>query len=343
MIFLTVAFFALAVLSVLDFIETKYKNAIYIILSIFLFCIAAFRPPYVDRDYSNYVKNFKMNLIVGRSLAEPTFVLISDFINKFLFGNPAFLFIIYAFLGVATKLIAIKKLSNHIFLSLLVYFSYSFLLHEMTQIRAGVSLGFVMLAIKPLYNRKALPFFLLATLAFSFHYSAVVIYFLWFLNTNKINKTIYAILIPAAYIIYLGGSVAMADIISMLPQGEVLGKVARYEHQTGKGLNIFNVWQILRCLFCFIFLWKIELIKEHEPYAVLYLKMYILATVFFVLLAANPTISGRISDVFSIADILMLPCLVYIIKPRFVAVLIVILAAFSYLVLHLYFNKIILS
>ena len=115
MILLTIIFFVLVLVSLLDMISSRYKNIIFISLGFVLFCIAAFRQPYIDRDYSNYLRLFNMKLYVGRSLAEPSFVIISDFIHLLLFDNPVFLFMIYAGIGVTTKLIAIKKLSKHIF------------------------------------------------------------------------------------------------------------------------------------------------------------------------------------------------------------------------------------
>lgn len=341
MIFLTVIFFCLAILSVLDIVSTRYKNIIYTGLGILLFCTAAFRPAYIDRDYSNYLRLFDMKLVIGRSLAEPSFILLSDFIHNFLFGDPVFLFAIYAFIGVAAKLTAIVKLSPHIFLSLLVYFSYSFILHEMTQIRAGVALGFVLLLIEPLYQRKAAKFFLLASCAFFFHYSAIIVYLLWFLKPDRINAPLYAALIVVSYFIYFLNSMVLTDIIGYLPNGELVEKISRYERENGRSLNIFNSWQILRCLLSFFFLYNINLLKEQNKYAVLFVKMYVLAAVSFILLASNPTFATRISDLFSVVDIVLLPCLVPLFRPRAAGFIAVIMIAFFYLALNLYFNKII--
>ncbi|MBL0356226.1 MAG: EpsG family protein [Chitinophagaceae bacterium] len=343
MIFLTVIFFVLSMLSVLDIVHTRYRNVIYAVTGVFLFCVAAFRAPTVDRDYPNYMRLFNSNLIVGKAFVEPTFIWISDFVHRFLFANPVFLFAIYAAIGIATKLIAIRKLTNSVFASLLLYFSYSFTLHEMTQIRAGVALGFVLLSIQPLYERKGLKFLLFASLALLFHYSAIVVFFMWFLKPDKINVTFYAGLIFASYAAYFFSGVFLTDILSFLPQGDLAGKLIRYEGENGRALNIFNAWQIMRCLISFFFLYKINVIREKNKYAVLFLKIYILATVTFVLLASNPTFAGRISDLFSIVDIVLLPCFITLIHPKVTGLIIVFIIAFLYLALNLYYNKIISS
>ena len=342
MIFLTAIFFGLSIISILDFVNTRYKNLIYTLIGITLFCIAVLRPPAIDRDYTNYVRLFNLNLTLNQYLIEPSFVLISLLIHKLLSGNSFFLFCIYALIGVSIKLIAIKRLSRYCFLSLLFYFSYSFIIHEITQIRAGVSAGFILLCIPSLYERKGLKFLLFAFLAIFFHYSAVMVLFLWFLNPDKINTTFYRFLIISSYLIFFfTKTFFFTDILNFFPEWILINKFIKYESENGQVMNVFNLWQILRCILCFIFLSKIDLIRQNNKYGIVVLKIYIWATISFVLLASNPTIAGRISDLFSIVDIIMLPCLMSIISPRIAAIGVLILISFSYLVLNLFFNKII--
>jgi hypothetical protein len=341
MIFLTLIFMCLVLLGITDAVNTRYRNVMFVCAGILLFSIAAFRPAYIDRDYANYLRLFRMNLVIGESLTEPSFILISDFIHKFLFANPVFLFLIYAGIAVAVKLTAIKKLSPYIFLSLLLYFSYSFILHEMTQIRAGVAVAFVLLLIKPLYERNAATFFLLASCAFFFHYSAVIVYFFWFLRRDTINVPLYAGLIVGSYLMYFFSNIILTDFVTLLPQGEVVDKMANYERENGIGLNVFNSWQLLRCLLAFFFLFHIDNLRQHTKYAVLLVKLYVFAAVSYILLAHNPTFATRISDLFSVVDIVLLPFIAALIRPRAAGYIAVVAISFFYLALNLYFNKII--
>ncbi|MEJ7587419.1 MAG: EpsG family protein [Ferruginibacter sp.] len=340
MFFLTFIFIMLSLLVVLDFIKLKYKQVIFIFTGLFLFAVAAFRPPALDRDYNSYIRLFNMNLVLGQAFVEPSFILLSNIIHHYLFGNPAFLFAIYAGIAVTCKFIAIRQLSDYAFLSILIYFSYSFILHDITQIRAGVSVGFVLLAIRPLYQRQGFKFLFFALLAIFFHYSALLVLPLWFLAPGQINTRLYAAIIFISYGVFFFSDLVLTNIINYLPQGILLNKIASYESDNNTALNIFNSWQIMRCLLCFLFLWKIKIIQEQNPYSVLFLKIYVIATAAFVLLATNPTFAGRISDLFSIIDIVMLPSLLYIIKPAWVAVSVVILVCFLYLVLNVFYNRI---
>lgn len=341
MLFLTVIFLIVALMVATDFIKTRYKTVLFIGLGFFLFIVAAFRPSTIDRDYLSYVRLFDENMRVGEAFIEPSFLLITNFIHRFLFSKVIFLFIFYAGFAVSIKFIAIKQLSHFWFLSALLYVSYSFLLHDLTQIRAGVSVGVVLLCIKPLYERKGIRFLLLAFLAIFFHFSAILLLFLWFLDPTKINTKLYAASIFISYIIFFSSSVILTNVINYLPEGILINKIARYQYDNGAILNVFNSWQMMRCVLCLIFLWKIDIINEKNKYGILLTKIYVLATVAFVLLASNPTFAGRVSDLFSIIDIVLVPCLVYIIKPKMAGIVSVILIAFLYLVLNLYYNKII--
>lgn len=318
---------------------------LYISFGVLLVFILAFRGEGVDRDYGNYENIFFLNSDQNSGswsiLIEPSFILISKLIQTFFNNNVIVLFVIYAFLGVSIKMYAIKQLSQFWALSLLLYLSYSFTLHDMTQIRAGVASGFILLCIKPLYERKLVNFLALSICATLFHYSAIIVLFLWFLNPQKINVKIYGLIIILAYLFYLFSSIYISEILKYIPISLLQNKILAYEYDNEGSLNVFNVWQIMRILLSFLFLWNIKQIQEKNKYGILLLKLYIFSTSSYVLLAANPSFAGRISDLFAISDIVMVPCILYFIKPNSLAKIIVISIAFSYLFLNLFFNKII--
>jgi hypothetical protein len=125
----------------------KQKYWVVFLWAFFLFLIAALRNENVDRDYLTYILNYEQTAKRLALTIEPTFYLFS-IIARSIFDNVIFLFIIYAFLGVFIKIYAISKLSKELYLfSFLVYFSNFFLLHEMTQIRAGVAAAFILISL----------------------------------------------------------------------------------------------------------------------------------------------------------------------------------------------------
>lgn len=314
---------------------------VYISFGIFLVIISGFRGEGIDRDYLNYKD---LHFIGNESLRltiEPSFNLISQVVKNLFNNNVTILFVTYALFGVSTKLLAIKKTSEFWLLSLLIYISYLFTLQEMTQIRVGVASGFIMLCIAPLKERHAIRFLLFASLAIFFHYSAIIVLFLWFLNPDKINIKFYALIIIGSYLIHEFSAIYITDIQKYIPITPLENKLLAYKYDNESNLNIFNVWQLMRTILCFLFLWKINIIQKENKYSILLLKLYIISTCSFVLLSTNPSFAARISDLFAVSDIILLPCILYFIKPALFAKLLIICISFFYLFLNLFFNKII--
>lgn len=136
-------------------LSSKSSNSLYIILVICLVCVAGFRSGSTLPDYATYA-GYYSNVVAGQLsyFIEISFVLLAKLSNIILADNSIVLFVIYAIIGVSLKTYAIKKLTPLFFLSLLIYISNYFILHEMIQIRAGVATAFILLSIVPLYDRS---------------------------------------------------------------------------------------------------------------------------------------------------------------------------------------------
>ena len=162
------------VCSVASFGNRRTAKVVYIAVGVTLTLLAAFRPEGADHDYTEYVSHF--NNYDQIALLEPTFKAIAWFSHTFLGSNYIFLFAVYAVLGVTLKFIAIRELSNFALLSVAIYISQFFILHEMTQIRAGVASSLLLLSIKPLFERNGRRFLQrrLLHLGFSAEPSAVL-------------------------------------------------------------------------------------------------------------------------------------------------------------------------
>ncbi|MFN3712003.1 MAG: EpsG family protein, partial [Alishewanella aestuarii] len=138
-----------------DWRYISVKKLFLFLISILLILIAGFRPVGFDRDSIAYI------LLLDTPLnqadlkdKEPAFWLIVE-LNRSLFeGNERTFFLIFAILGVSLKIIAISRLSLDPILSLWIYICSYFLLHDMTQIRAGVASGIFLLSIQDMHNKN---------------------------------------------------------------------------------------------------------------------------------------------------------------------------------------------
>ena len=301
----------------LFFKEKDQQNKYYIFICYILILIAGLRSESVSQDYAEYKLLFKEASAYPLNRLEPMFFLIR-YIPFYILGGFSFFFFLYAAWGVLLKTIAIKKMSEHIFLSLLFYYVHFFLLHEMTQIRAGVATGFILLMIKELVNRNKINATFLYILAILSHFSAIICFFIFFLNREKIDSLKYAFLFPLGLGVYML-HLDPLSIISHFNLGVISVKINTYKELLLQGqydtIKIFNVQFIFHILtsYSFLFLNHFRLIKNQ--YAPLLIKVHIFALFIYITMVNLPVIAFRISELLFVTEIILLPNLLYLMKP----------------------------
>jgi len=322
--------------------KNKIELPLFICAGTLLFFLAAFRAKGIDKDYIGYIEYYNDILYKSFVNVEPSFILITILVEK-IFHNYIFIFIFYALLGISLKFLAIYKLTRFRLLSVLVYYSLYFLLFEMTQIRVGVAAGFMLLCIIPIKERKLGLFLFYSTLAFLFHYSAIIIFPLYFLSSRKINIYIYSLLIPIAYLIYFSNLnlFFFSDYISIPLIQTKLGNYNNYA-SIDSSINLFNYVHIFRCLLVYLFLWKWKVITTNNTYAVIVIKIYIIALFIFVAMAKIPGISSRLSEFLLIVEIIMIPYLLIAFKSKSLAISLVTAISFAFFCFSIFYTKLLI-
>lgn len=215
----------------------------------------------------------------------------------------------------------------------------------MTQIRAGIASGILLLCIKPLYDRNFKTFFFLVVIAVSFHYSSVIILPLWFLNPFSLKRKFYLSVLPLAYLLALKG-VTIGYLVEQVPLPQVQSLYSMYQMQIENGegdvINLFNSLQILRCIVLYFLVYYSSLIVLNNKYIFLLIKIYTIALTSFVLFSDIPVISFRISELLSIVEIVLFPLIVYVFKEKRVAMLMPITIGLFMLLVNLFYIKLIL-
>lgn len=337
--------FLFIIVVLLTFVKMRQRKEVLLlgIVGIFLFLLAGFRDGTVVCDYNEYVRIYYAK---GEGV-EISFVIIAWIVRNLLCDNVIFLFLIYALLGIMIKLNAICQLSTFCFFSLLVYISNCYIFHELTTMRAGVAAGFLLLCIKPIYDRDLKKFLFFTSLGILFHYSALVIFPLWFIKKDNINIAIYASLIPLAYIVYFLEINIFTQVISFIPIEHIQVRFAEYQlkQQLNIGdyntINVFNYVFLVKCLIYYILLLKNELINSQNKYAYLIIKIQGLTLVVFLLLARMPIFAWRVSQLMGIVEIIAIPMLIYVLKPKWVAKVCVIFIALGMMLINIFYSELI--
>lgn len=330
----------------------KRSKIVFLIVSaIILCCTAAFRSKGVDSDYGGYVmlydNTMPINYYIDNSedlvRQDPAFTIISSIVKYSLNDKVILLFVFFATMGVFLKVLAIKRLSSFWLLSVLIYFSNYFILHEMTQIRIGVATGFLLLSIPSIKNRELVKFIAFVILAALFHYSCLIFLPLYLINPKKINIKQYLIIMITP-ILFQFANLSIHKIFYVLGENNPLTK--RYFIYTnllsqgiGEKTNTFNILILFNITIGFILIMKWKRLYEKNPYAVVLIKVYIFSIVLFYLFYDVGAFAFRFFEILNVVQIIVLPFFIHLFRPRHIAVIGVIICAAGLLSLNLFYTK----
>ena len=343
-----ITYFIFIAILAIEYEFTPFKNN-YLLFSIviLLALLAGFQDTNVSKDYLNYQYVFdNIYEITGDNFYyllsfEPGFVGIVVFFRKFFelnYGVAIMLF--YALASLSIKVFSINRLSINPYLTLLFYFSYFFLLHEMTQIRISLASGIFLISLIPFLKGKRWTFTGLILLATCFHYSAIFYLLILLFNTNKLNKNLYTGILFLSLllgfiklpVLNLLGNFDVADLSSKLNNYIIISENGSIAVNVFNSLNILN---ILCCFYLIFALSKEELTKDKR--LTIFLKCNILSIFLFSLLAGAPAFSMRFNQLFGIAQIFLFTYLLkYLPFKKFNVFVLVLVAGFFFYVMEIY-------
>jgi len=343
-----IIFFVLIAILAIQYEFTPFQNN-YLLFSlvVLLAFLAGFQDMNVSKDYFNYQYIFdNVYYITNHNYLylitfEPGFIAIVFFFRTLFESNYGVATIFfYAFCSLLIKFFTIKKLSINPYLSLLFYFSYFFLFHEMTQIRIGLASAFFLISLLSFLKGNKLAFVGWILIATCFHYSAIFYLFLLIFNTKNLNKSLYlAILILS--LIFGVLKLPILNVFGNLDVSDISGKLDNYIQISENGsvaVNVFNSLNILNIACCYYLLFAVtkeEFLEDNR--LILFLKCNILSIFLLSFLAGAPAFSMRFNQLFSIAQIFLFPYLIrYLPARKFNIFILVLIAGIFFYVIQIY-------
>lgn len=246
-----------------------------------------------DRFFSNYEPGFSLIVVGARHLFSVNY------------GVAIMLF--FAIASVSLKIFSFNKLSVNPFLVILFYYSTIFFLHEMTQIRIGLSASIFFFGLYHYLQGRKLLYFFLILIAASFHYSAILYLLIFALDNRHLTKVflvggLIAAVILGFYKIPFLGLIGNIDIAELSP------KLGHYtdivEEGIAPSINVFNVSNLVTIAFCLYLIIAVpqKIITENKLLN-LSLKFVVFSIFMLSFLSGIPTISFRVSELFTIMSI----------------------------------------
>ncbi|HDE2611353.1 TPA: EpsG family protein [Klebsiella pneumoniae] len=310
--------------------------SVFIFFGVLLILAAGLRPVGIDPDshmYADFVRFFVGWPSIDFMDKEPGFWLIL-FINKFFFSNNiSSFFLIYAALSISFKLILFYKLSSHPIVTLFLYISTYYFLHDMTQIRIGLACVFILWSLEDILQRNKLGFLIKVSFATLFHYSAIISLIFYFFSGKAINKKLYALLPLVGFSIYFLSNSGFGDMQSLLGYlpSFLEGKGSTYIDLQSQGiykennLIIMNVGGVVSFGFLLLLLWKADLSIKLN---IILLKILSIQLFLGFILAFNSEVSNRFYTLIGFITVpLLFPAVIECFKPRWFGYLLVMLYA----------------
>lgn len=337
--FYSLAFLLFAIFNAYAYFRNLSKIA-YVISLFFLIVIAAFRPATCCADYSNYVDYYNDFLNIPFTFLEPTFFVIAS-LSNIVFKSAIGVFIIYSILGVSIKGLALVRLTKYYQVSLILYFGSFFLLEEMTQIRVGVAAAILLLSIPYIQEKKPLKFFPLILIGILFHYSLIVFIFFYFLNPKRINRNIYIVAIFVVFVTTISG-LNFISLLQLLKLGFLTQKIETYQLLLDQGMfggiSLLNPLLFLRIAILIFFIINYEILLVKNKYSLIITKIYAFSIFSFIALSALPVLAGRVSQLLGVVEIVLVPYGIYILKPKYLAVVMFVFFALMIMYKQLYYS-----
>jgi hypothetical protein len=312
------------------------------VLSLFLlFVIAAFRPATCCADYFTYVDYYNDLSNIPLTFLEPTFFVVS-WLSSTVFHDYLGLFVIYSLLGVTIKGYAIKQLTPYYGISLILYFCSFFLLHEMTQIRVGVAAGILLLSIPYIHQRKPGVFFLLILIGCMFHYSLMIFSFFYFIDSRRINPKVYILCLFLIFFATILGF-NLITITQYIKIGFLSSKIEAYQLLLEQGINaqisLLNPLLFARMGILIFFILNYEQLLIKNENSLVITKIYAFSIFTFVALSPLPVLAGRVSQLLGVVEIVLVPYAIYILRPKYLVICIVVVFAMLIMYKQLYYSN----
>ena len=202
----------------------------------------------------------------------------------------------------------------------------------MTQIRASVAAGLLLISIPYLQKRRKIVYLFLVFLASAFHYSSILALTLclFWIRRYDIKKVLW-LTIPLCCVFSFFISPVVFRILDSIPFEPIRIKMAEYSLHDAR-FSLIAPQYVFRVLLYYFILWKAHLISAHNKYFYTLVFIDAVALSIYPLFGAFPIISGRGSELLGVVEIILYPLAIYCFKQKSVGVLVVISIAVIFLI-----------
>jgi len=302
--------------------KSHFVNRLYILMFFVFWLIAGLRYE-TGVDWPGYTIFFnnipdinKLGKIEGYDEFEIGYTLLNSFFRTFT-TNVQWLFLFIAFVTNLMLFKTIKKYSNHVFLSLLIYYSTIYFILDMSGIRQCIALNLFLISIKYIVDKKFYKYLLLIVLASLFHTTALILIPIYFILNKEFKNWVSIIIICIGLLISFFQiswlSFSLGKFIDLFYIKAITGKLYGYslrEDSRNFGLGFF-----LNLMIFVFFILNKKRMRNNKMYNIFF-NMYIISLFFYYYIWEITEISSRLRMYFSLGNIFIFGYLIDIYRSR---------------------------
>lgn len=300
--------------AVTDVVPVKNRFVITVPFIVLMFMMAAFRD-HIGGDYEMYESFYVRIVGIGdyfRGLYHPFyrtksfeegFVVFSSLVRSIDFTHgPYFFTFVIAVVTFSIFIPSLKEYTPYVYIAILFYMYKAYFWHDFTLARQALSIAFFTFSIRYVLRKEYWKYILLNLVAFSMHYSAIILLPLCFFLNHKFSiRTILIIMLVAVLLSIVGQHlfnfcIHLADIAGMG------NRFTNYVMEKGT-INPLNFIEIFIILVCALFYRSYY--EEKEPYFNIFLNLFIISS-FLIIAFSSFEIFARFKEFFVIAYMILI-------------------------------------
>ena len=302
------------------------SNIVFFFLFLIFWLVAGLRYE-TGVDWPGYTQFFNHSESVKKVLTNATttyfetqfefgYVLLNSIIKTFT-DNVQWLFLIIALITNLMLFSSIKKYSNHIFISLLIYYCTTYFILDMSGIRQCISLNIFLLSLSYIIEENFKKYILSILIASLFHNTSLLLVPMYFLLKMEYKNWILILIVFIGIIISLFQitwiTFILEKIIDTFYVKAITGKLTRYGNRDDSrifGIGfIFNIAVFVFCLF------KRKELSKNRMFNV-FLNMYVINLFFYFFTWELAELSSRLRLYFAIGNIILFTYFIDIYKHK---------------------------
>lgn len=274
----------------------------------------------LNKDRDQYIHLINAIADDGLALMEPGYLLLVQLLSTISSGVAfeTLFFLLVALAAVSVKMALFDRYGGNLFGCMTAYLSYFFLLHEMTQIRAGLAIGFLYFSWFSWIEGRRTSYYVFGLLATLFHISCLIFIIApWILSATRPRRW-HGLLT----ILFIMGMISMmtgqwfVTLISLIENLTGLEKLTLYLGLFEDG--VFSEISLVRLIPHLMLLALYILKRKHwrdQLFTVMLVRIYLVGILIFMALSPMPAIAYRVSDLFLFASIMLVGRLRYLLPP----------------------------